>query len=106
MKGTLLIIIASVILILLPACNYNGKATIIVKNIGDLTTIVEVESSKIALSPGQQEEFTLTWPGHDDVHTNMVSYPPAFKETMWDSKSIWLKNGETKYFEVEFYIPE
>lgn len=89
-----------------PSCNYNGTGTIIVKNIGPLTIMAELEYSSVRVGPGSETEFKLTWPGHDDMHTNLITYPTAFKATMGDSKSIWISNKETLTFEIAYYPPE
>ncbi len=106
MKKILIIVMAVAILFVVPACNYNGKATVIVKNIGTLTVSVSIEYNSIYLAPGASEEFTLTWPGHDDMHSNIASYAVAYKETLWNSISFWIGDGETKTFEIEFHAPE
>lgn len=106
MKRVVLIIMTLVVLIILPACNYNGEATVIVKNIGDLTIFVQLENSTMILYGGDEEEFTITWPGKDDVHLNLTTYPLAYKETIWDDQNFWVKDGEIKYIEIEFHSPE
>lgn len=106
MKRVVLIITVLIVLIILPACKYNGEATVMVKNVGDLTASVQIENAQLVISPGEEEEFTITWPGRDDMNLNLSTYPLAYKETMWENENFWIKNGETKYFEIEFYTPE
>ena len=107
MKRLILVITAITFLIVLPACKYNGEATVIVKNVGVLTASVKVETAEVQLGPGEEEEFTITWPGSgNDMNINLSVYPLAYRETMWESTNFWIKDGETKYFEIEFYPPE
>ena len=106
MKRQVLVIMVLMILVILPSCKFNGKATIIVKNIGGLTLSVQIERSTVSLAPGEQEQFDLSWPGKGDINTNISYYAPAYKEKLWDSINVWISNGETKVFELEFYTPE
>ncbi len=106
MKRLILVITAITFLIVLPACKYNGEALVVVTNIGDLTINVILERVLVTLEPGEKEEFELSWPGKEDMHINVTTYPLAYKNTMGENNSFWIKNGETKYFEIEFYPPE
>ncbi len=107
MKRLILLILVITFLMVLPACKYNGEATVIVKNVGDLTAFVELENAEVTLSPGEEEEFIITWPGGgNDMNLNLNIFPLAYRETMAESTNFWIKDGETKYFEIEFYTPE
>ena len=100
MKRVVLIITALVVLIILPACKYNGEASVIVKNVGNLTASATIENAQLIINPGAEEKFTITWPGRDDMNLNLSTFPLAYKETMWESENFWIKNGETKYIEL------
>ena len=89
----------------LVSCNYNGSANIIVKNIGSLTIVAQVEYTQITIGPGGENKFKIKWPGHDDMHVNLITYPTAYKNSMGESISIWLKNGEDQTYEIEYYPP-
>ncbi len=106
MKKLILILIVLATLVILPSCKFNGEATIIVRNIGELAVTVTIERSTVTLYPGGEEEFKLSWPGKDDINTNISYSAIAYKETLWESINVWIKNGETKIFDIEFYTPE
>jgi len=106
MKKLILILTVLATLVILPSCSFNGEAIIIVRNIGDLAIEVTIERSKITLYSGEEEEFKLTWPGKGDINSNVSYNAIAYKETLWDSINFWVKDGETKVFEVEYYTPE
>ena len=106
MKRLFLVITVLAVLVVLPGCKFNGEATIIVKNVGELAISVEIERSRVNLAPGEEEQFDLSWPGKQDVNTNVSYYALAYQETLWDSINVWISNGETKIFELEFYTPE
>ncbi|MEN8223713.1 MAG: hypothetical protein ABFR36_10735 [Acidobacteriota bacterium] len=106
MKKLILVLIVLATLVILPSCKFNGEATVIVRNIGDLSIRVTIERSTVALDPGEEEEFKLTWPGKDDINSNLSYSAIAYQEILWDSINFWIKDGETKIFELEYYTPE
>ena len=106
MKKLILILIVLAALVILPSCKLNGEATVIVRNIGDLALEVTVERAKVTLRPGEETEFTLTWPGKQDMNSNLSYSAIAYKEILWDSINFWISNGETQTYELEFYTPE
>lgn len=106
MKKYILYLSIILAIVAFSSCNYNGEGTIIVKNTGPLTIMAEVQYSSVRVGPGGETEFKLTWPGHDDMHTNLLTYPTAFRTTMGKSESIWISHKETLTFEVAYYPPE
>ncbi len=106
MKKLILIIIALTIIVSTPSCNLNGKATLIVKNVGELSISARVERAEVQLNPGEEEHFVMTWPGKKDMNSNLSIYAIAYRETMWENTNFWIKNGETKLLEVGFDRPE
>ena len=106
MKRLILVVSVLVALVVLPACKFNGEATIIVKNVGELAISVEIEGVRVSLTPGEQEQFDLSWPGNGDINTNISYYALAYRETLWDSINMWISDGDTELIEVEFYPPE
>ncbi len=106
MKKTVILITLIASLMLFSSCNYNGKATIIVKNVGPLTIMAIVEYSQMKIFPGGEETFKISWPGHDDTHINLITYPTLYRVSMGESLSIWIKNGETKTYEISYYPPD
>jgi len=93
-------------LVILPSCKYNSEATVIVRNIGELAINVIIERTEIILYPGEEEEFTMTWPGKQDVNSNLNYNASAYPNLLWDSINFWISDGETRVFEVEFYRPD
>lgn len=106
MKKILFLILGLFLVLSITSCGYNGSATIIVKNVGTLTIVAVVENTPLTIVAGSEETFKIKWPGHNDMHVNLITWPTAYKNTMGGTISIWLKNGETKSFEVEYYPPE
>lgn len=94
-----------VLLVLASQCNYNGEATLVVINLGELTITAKLEYSTIIIYPGEQRTFNLTWPGHDDMHVNLITYPINNPEK-GKSESIWIKDGEHRVIEVAYYYEE
>lgn len=103
------IIIPSILcLLILNSCflfEYNGEATVIVKNVGQLGIIADMEGTKATIAPGEEEEFTLTWPGKDDMHINLYAHVTHF-EWVNEYKNFWISNGETKTVEFSFYMDD
>ena len=106
MKKLILILTVLAALVILPSCSFNGEAVVIVRNIGDLAIEVTIERSKVTLYSGEEEEFKLTWPGKDDMNSNVNYNAIAYRALLWDSINFWIKDGETKVFEIEYYTPE
>lgn len=106
MKKIIFLTVIAISFLFITSCNYNGSATVIVKNIGSLTIVARLEYSQLTIPSGGEDTFKVKWPGHDDMHVNLITYPTAYKATMGGSVSIWLKNGETKTVEIEYYPPE
>jgi len=106
MKKLILVLVILTTLITLPFCNFNGEAKVIVKNIGELTISVTIETAYVTLYPGEQDEFTITWPGKKDTNLNLSYVATAYRELLWDNINFWIKNGETKIYELEYYKPE
>ncbi len=106
MKKRILVLVILATLITFPFCNFNGKAKVIVKNIGELTLEVKIDQATSTLYPGMQDEFTITWPGKNDANLNLSYYAKAYATILWDSINFWIKDGETKIYELEYYKPE
>jgi len=103
------IIIPSILsLLILNSCflfNYNSEATVIVRNIGELTFRAEMEGTIVPVHPGGEEEFSLTWPGKDDMHINLWTFITGFEDVN-KYEHFWIANGETKTFEFAFYLSD
>ena len=106
MKKLFLVLVILIIFVTLPFCSFNGEATVIVKNVGKLTLEVKIDKANSTLFPGMQDEFTITWPGKKDVNLNLSYYAKAYANILWDSINFWIKDGETRIYELEYYKPE
>lgn len=85
--------------------DYNGNATIIVRNIGELTMYAQIESGYSVIPPGEEDTFTLTWPGHDDMNVNLITYPYQHPE-LGDSMNFDISDGEEKIIQKGYYIED
>ncbi len=102
MKRLIYISILVLVVILAASCNYNGKATIKVRNVGELTVTVRMQTAISYISPGGEDIFELEWPGHADQTINFVAYPQNQPEKA-EYKVITVKDGDYLEFEVAFY---
>jgi hypothetical protein len=105
MKKIILIISVLVLVLAGSQCNYNGEATLVVINLGELTITAKVEYATNFIYPGERGTFNLTWPGHDDMHINLITYPVNNPEK-GESLSLWMEDGETREIEVAYYYEE
>jgi len=82
--------------------NYNGEATIIVRNIGELAIFARVETGYYVLEVGESGTFELTWPGHDDMNINLTTYPVG-RPGVGENQNFDIKDGETRTFDIAYY---
>lgn len=101
-----LIAILIFILFVSTACNYNGKATIKVTNIGQLAATIRItigyDRAITNLEPGEHEVYEFKWPGHDDQQVTYIRYPKTDDTNQLYDKLI-LSDGDYLDLEVEFY---
>lgn len=102
MKKRILLVFLILIAVFATSCNYNGEATIHVRNIGTLIVTVRVENSYTHLEPGSEDFFDITWPGHGDQRINFHYYPYNHPE-LSVSQLLTVKDGDYLDFNVEFH---
>lgn len=102
MKRSIYITILVAAALLAASCNYNGKATIVVKNVGELWVTVRILDGITHIPPGGEDIFDLEWPGHADQTVQIVAYPRGEPEKA-EAQVITVKDGDYLVFEVEFY---
>lgn len=88
------------------ACNYNGKATIKVTNVGQLAATVRItigfDRAITHLDPGEHEVYEFKWPGHKDQKVNYIRYPKDDNtDQLYDV--LIVSDGDYLELEVEFY---
>jgi hypothetical protein len=81
--------------------DYNSNAVVIIKNVGELVLIVQLETAHSTIYPGEQEIYDLTWPGRDDYHINLTHYPSQHPE-LGVNDHFWIGDGEEKTFEIGY----
>lgn len=88
------------------SCNYNGKATITITNVGELIVHIRIQmgfdQAFTQLDPGQQEIYELEWPGHKDQQVTYIRYPKD-DDTRQIVETLTIKDGDNLELEVEFY---
>ena len=94
-----------IISILSTGCNYNGKATIQVTNVGELAAIIRIyigfDQALTHLEPGEKEIYEFAWPGHKDQLVTYIRYPKDNSENqLYDT--ITIKDGDYLELEVDF----
>lgn len=105
MKKIILILSVLVLVLAGSFCNYNGEATLIVVNIGDIIIVATCENAYNYIYPGEEGGFTLTWPGHDDMHVNLITWPIK-QPDKGESQSLWIKDGEYRVIEIGYYLDD
>lgn len=85
--------------------DYNGNATIILQNIGEITIYAQLETGYSVIPPGEEDTFTLTWPGHDDQHVNLITYPYQHPE-LGENQQFYISDGEEKIIQKGYYIED
>jgi hypothetical protein len=61
----------------LVGCTRASEAKVNVFNQGELETKVTIYYSTAQIVPGKTVTYTLSWPGRDPIHVNMISFPVA-----------------------------
>lgn len=88
------------------SCNYNGKATIKVTNVGELTVTLRIyiglDQAFTILDPGEYEVYEFEWPGHKNQQVTYIRYPKD-DDTRQIIENLTLKDGDYLELEVEFY---
>jgi hypothetical protein len=102
MKRSILIILLVCAVIFATGCNYNGKASIKVRNVGTLDITIRVQGTVSTISPGEEELFELEWPGHADQQINYIVYPRNQPEKA-RTQILILKDGDNLSFDEAFY---
>ena len=106
MRGKMkkLILISFIATLLYGGClfNYNGEAVVVVQNMGELIVVAQIEYGTSVINPGEEEIFDLTWPGHDEMHINLTTFPAGFPEA-GDNLPFYINDGETRTFQVAYY---
>lgn len=82
--------------------DYNSNAVVIVKNVGELSMIVQLETVYSQISPGEYEQYDLTWPGKQEYHINLTHFPFGHPE-LSTFEDFWIGDGEEKIFERGYY---
>jgi hypothetical protein len=87
-------------------CNYNGKATIRVTNVGELAVTIIIyigyDRAITHLEPGEHEVYDFAWPGHEDQEVSYIRYPKG-NDTNQLYDKITVSDGDYLELEVEFY---
>lgn len=100
------IMIMLFILIAAAGCNYNGKATIKVTNIGELEVTIRIQigydQAISYLKTGEHDIYEFKWPGHREQQVTYIRYPRN-DNTRQIVETLTLKDGDYLEFEVEFY---
>lgn len=88
------------------SCNYNGKATIKVTNVGELAAMIRIyiglDRAATILEPGEYEVYEFQWPGHKDQQVTYIRYPKN-NDTRQIIENLTVKDGDSLEFQVEFY---
>jgi hypothetical protein len=108
MKKILPITFMFIFFLMFSGCNifdYNGKASIILKNIGELIMYAQVESGYSVIEPGEEDTFKLTWPGHDDMLVNLITYPYHHPE-VGETQHFYISDGEEKVIQKGYYMED
>ncbi|MCK4835884.1 MAG: hypothetical protein KAT17_04570 [Candidatus Aminicenantes bacterium] len=103
-----IILLSIGLLVILNGCfifDYNGGAEVIVRNIGELPMFAQIETGYSIIDAGEEDTFTLTWPGHDDMNVNLITYPYQHPE-MGENLNFDIEDGETKIIEKGYYIED
>ena len=99
-------ILLILVLMVLTNCNYNGKATIRVTNVGELGATIRIyigiDQALTVLEPGEYEIYEFEWPGHKDQQVTYIRYPKDDKTKQF-VENITIKDGDYLEFQVEFY---
>jgi hypothetical protein len=106
MKKLLLISLLSVFMI--SGCfifDYNGGAEVIIRNIGELVLFAQIETGYSIIEPGEEDTFRLSWPGHDDMNVNLITYPYQNPQ-IGESENFDLRDGETKILERGYNLSD
>ena len=70
-------------------------------NTGELTIKVAISYSTSEIAPGKSDTFTLTWPGRDTMHVNMLYYPVA-QPARSQNRDLELNHGDVLDLELGF----
>jgi len=103
-----LILISVLSLFMISGCfifDYNGNAEVIVRNIGELVMYAQIETGYSIIEPGEEDTFKMSWPGHDDLNVNLITYPYQHPE-IGKSDNFEIKDGETKIIEMGYYLED
>jgi len=99
---TLLILV----LMISVSCNYNGKATIRITNVGELGATIRIyigiDQAFTVLEPGEYEVYEFAWPGHNDQQVTYIRYPKD-NNTRQLVENLTIKDGDNLELFVEFY---
>lgn len=101
-------ILSITLFVMLSGCfifDYNGEAEVIVRNIGELEMYARIETGYSIIPAGEEDTFNLTWPGHDDINVNLVTYPSQHPE-VGENLNFDVADGETKIIEQGYSISD
>jgi len=106
MKKLLLISVLSMFMI--SGCfifDYNGNAEVVIRNIGELVLFAQIETGYSIIEPGEEDTFKLSWPGHDTLNVNLITYPYQNPQ-LGASENFDIKDGDLKILERGFYLSD
>ncbi len=105
----LLIAVVVATLVSSTACNYNGHATIVISNVGELSAVIRVmigyDEAYTSLEPGETETYNFSWPGHDSQTVTYIRYPKDYSDDQFVDNLI-INDGDYLELEVKFYLDD